>query len=241
MFMGNCIYSTYQDNTGWAGVWPPGDMSSTAPALRPIIKGFGLKRVYDDNNNSTLYYVIPYDESYADCWSNIIYLETPQNTTYRTVKRTISEANHGWSHFRMESNIQIDNHVTKLYGLSSNNIPHTIAGESCTPLRLFGFKGRDLGDITIYGNTWEDVEWNDTIFDYCHLRLYGIRILAEDYENNPITPENAWSLDGDGVTVLHNLVPKLRSSDMKPGLLDTVTNKFYTNDGTGEFLYELVQ
>ena len=41
-----------------------------------------------------------------------------------------------------------------------------------------------------------------------------------------------------GETIL-NLAPALRSSDGKPGMLDTVSKKFYVNKGTGEFLYEL--
>ena len=44
--------------------------------------------------------------------------------------------------------------------------------------------------------------------------------------------------DRSGETIL-NLVPALRSSDGKPGMLDTVSKKFYVNKGTGEFLYEL--
>lgn len=35
-----------------------------------------------------------------------------------------------------------------------------------------------------------------------------------------------------------DLIPVLRISDGKPGMLNTVTGKFYTNQGTGEFLYE---
>ena len=41
-----------------------------------------------------------------------------------------------------------------------------------------------------------------------------------------------------GETIL-NLAPALRSSDGKPGMLDTVSKKFYVNQGAGEFLYEL--
>ena len=44
--------------------------------------------------------------------------------------------------------------------------------------------------------------------------------------------------DRSGETIL-NLVPALRSIDGKPGMLDTVSKKFYVNKGTGEFLYEL--
>lgn len=41
-----------------------------------------------------------------------------------------------------------------------------------------------------------------------------------------------------GETII-NLVPALRSIDGKPGMIDTVSKKFYVNQGTGEFLYEL--
>lgn len=41
----------------------------------------------------------------------------------------------------------------------------------------------------------------------------------------------------DGGVSVRNYVPKLRTADGKPGLYDTVNNVFYTNDGTGEFLY----
>ena len=44
--------------------------------------------------------------------------------------------------------------------------------------------------------------------------------------------------DRSGETIL-NLVPALRSIDGKPGMLDTVSKKFYVNQGTGEFLYEI--
>lgn len=40
----------------------------------------------------------------------------------------------------------------------------------------------------------------------------------------------------DGIEVL-NVVPCLRKSDNKPGMYDTVSQTFYTNAGTGEFLY----
>lgn len=36
-----------------------------------------------------------------------------------------------------------------------------------------------------------------------------------------------------------NMVPALRQTDSKPGLFDMVTSTFFTNAGTGEFLYEL--
>lgn len=38
--------------------------------------------------------------------------------------------------------------------------------------------------------------------------------------------------------ILFNGIPCYRKSDYKPGLYDTVTKEFYTNQGTGEFLYK---
>lgn len=37
--------------------------------------------------------------------------------------------------------------------------------------------------------------------------------------------------------LVYSLIPCLRNSDDKPGMYDTVSGTFYTNDGTGEFLY----
>ena len=42
----------------------------------------------------------------------------------------------------------------------------------------------------------------------------------------------------DNDTLVRNFIPCYRKSDNKPGLYDTVTKEFYTNQGTGEFLYE---
>ena len=65
----------------------------------------------------------------------------------------------------------------------------------------------------------------------------------------------AWNNKGTGPQYLHrglrlfslsfeqnnqliaNFIPCLRKSDGKPGIYDTVSNTFYTNAGTGEFLY----
>ena len=40
----------------------------------------------------------------------------------------------------------------------------------------------------------------------------------------------------NGVLV-HDFIPCLRMQDNKPGMYDVVTRAFFTNDGTGEFLY----
>lgn len=42
----------------------------------------------------------------------------------------------------------------------------------------------------------------------------------------------------NGTTLMRDLVPCIRNSDNKPGMYDKVNNVFYTNQGTGEFIYE---
>jgi len=40
----------------------------------------------------------------------------------------------------------------------------------------------------------------------------------------------------DGTTLVRNMIPCYRRSDLKPGMYDTVNNVFYTNSGSGEFI-----
>lgn len=40
-----------------------------------------------------------------------------------------------------------------------------------------------------------------------------------------------------GDILVREFIPALRVSDSKPGLYDTVNSVFYTNAGSGEFLY----
>lgn len=46
----------------------------------------------------------------------------------------------------------------------------------------------------------------------------------------------AWVYNDSNILVLHG-IPAQRESDSKPGLYDIVNDVFYTNNGTGEFLY----
>lgn len=68
------------------------------------------------------------------------------------------------------------------------------------------------------------------------LALFGTNIIGTFSSTN--TKARLWGFKiWDNGTLVRNYVPKLRTADSKPGLLDTVNNVFYTNDGTGEFLY----
>ena len=41
----------------------------------------------------------------------------------------------------------------------------------------------------------------------------------------------------DNGEIIRNLIPCIRNRDSEPGLYDIVTNEFYTNQGSGKFLY----
>ena len=96
-----------------------------------------------------------------------------------------------------------------------------------------------MGTVTIDDLQFENTKWNDTIFDKCKVRLYGLKIIDETAFSEPIRSNNAYEIlsNDENKVLIHNLVPKLRTSDNKPGLYDENTGDFYTNDGTGEFGY----
>lgn len=113
------------------------------------------------------------------------------------------------------------------------------------------------GGASSRGNTGErEKPYNLRFFSDGKILLDGVEIMGEVHKSkgpvntNLIMFKRANLQQGfagkilgfqayrSGETIL-NLVPALRSSDGKPGMLDTVSKKFYVNKGTGEFLYEL--
>lgn len=65
-------------------------------------------------------------------------------------------------------------------------------------------------DFNIFAQNWGG-------YGYYIFRLKGFNVLSQQEDIN--------------------LIPALRLADSKPGLYDIVNNVFYTNAGTGEFLY----
>lgn len=69
---------------------------------------------------------------------------------------------------------------------------------------------------------------------------YSVIINGGNQQNNTIWPGNSsWKsvkLWYDS-NLVRDYIPALRISDLKSGLYDLVNNQFYTNAGTGEFLY----
>lgn len=60
--------------------------------------------------------------------------------------------------------------------------------------------------------------WSDTLSNYGKGKIYGFRF---------------W-LNGE---LISEMIPCYRKADSKPGMYDTVRQRFYTNSGTGEFTY----
>ena len=113
------------------------------------------------------------------------------------------------------------------------------------------------GDASSKGNTGNrEKPYNMRVFSDGKILLDGVEIIGEVHKSKGSVNTNlylfiranlntgfAGKILGfqayrSGKTIL-NLAPALRSSDGKPGMLDTVSKKFYVNKGTGEFLYEL--
>ena len=108
----------------------------------------------------------------------------------------------------------------------------------------------------IYGIYTREKPYNIRFFSDGKIMLDGDEIMTEVYKDKQPVNTNMYlfiranlqqgfagkilgfQADRSGETIL-NLVPALRSIDGKPGMLDTVSKKFYVNQGTGEFLYEL--
>ena len=108
----------------------------------------------------------------------------------------------------------------------------------------------------IYGIYIREKPYNIRFFSDGKIMLDGDEIMTEVYKDKQPVNTNMYlfiranlqqgfagkilgfQADRSGETIL-NLVPALRSIDGKPGMLDTVSKKFYVNQGTGEFLYEL--
>ena len=113
------------------------------------------------------------------------------------------------------------------------------------------------GDASSKGNTGKrEKPYNMRVFSDGKILFDGVEIMGEVHKSKGSVNTNlylfiranlqygfAGKILGfqayrSGKTIL-NLAPALRSSDGKPGMLDTVSKKFYVNQGTGEFLYEL--
>ena len=107
-----------------------------------------------------------------------------------------------------------------------------------------------------YGISVREKPYNMRVFNDGKIMIDGAEIMDEVYKAKHPVNTNLYlfiranltkgfagkilgfQADRSGETIL-NLVPALRSIDGKPGMLDTVSKKFYVNQGTGEFLYEL--
>lgn len=99
-----------------------------------------------------------------------------------------------------------------------------------------------LNVSTIEGNSYLDVNGTRIITstDSTGRSATGLYIFYDGWSkanNREKSKVKLYNLSITVNNVMHNLVPALREQDNKPGLYDTTDNVFYTNAGSGEFLY----
>ena len=90
-------------------------------------------------------------------------------------------------------------------------------------------------DSTKYTAEWNEFVQPETIVG--GMALFG-RMFADTGEISPYSSMRIYSSQiYSGSELLQNMIPVVRKTDNKPGMYDTVSGKFYTNNGTGEFTY----
>ena len=75
-----------------------------------------------------------------------------------------------------------------------------------------GFSGTSVGTIPILGVLYQGAYYGRNV------RMFSCKIY-------------------DGSTLVRDYIPVIRITDNKPGMYDKITKEFYTNAGTGEFIY----
>lgn len=130
------------------------------------------------------------------------------------------------------------------FGLSSYNhyrlITSNAAGYASNAGINVDYTIGDISEIALHGTT---ISYNGTAYTY-QRTIQGIITskiaIFGSFAANAVTEiPNAkvyYYRLFDGDTVVFNGIPCVRKSDNKPGMYDTVSKTFYTNDGTGEFI-----
>lgn len=86
-----------------------------------------------------------------------------------------------------------------------------------------------------YENTWN---LSTTTFDTSMTYILFARGYRSQGTINPYWSGRIYYFKMSvGTEIVRNFIPCIRTSDNKPGLYDTINSTFYTNQGTGEFLY----
>lgn len=117
-----------------------------------------------------------------------------------------------------------------------------------------GYKNLYVNSTYVATDVWHIVTmaYNNIIIDGTAMSLTGsaniisnlpMKLFATDFSDLQTSPSNFFigrirnfSVKSNDTYLMH-LVPTLRTADSKPGLYDIINNTFYTNAGTGEFLY----
>ena len=224
--------------------------------LIPCLDTHSVPCMYDTVSKQTFYnqgtgeFRYPIDEKYTP----VEYLES---TGTQYIDTGIKLSNN--------SNVEINAKLTAtskrksyyLFGSSLDQKRYMIAVGSTTDKYLADFKNssyRINSSVSAFDSAFHIHKINNLNY-YIDNILQGSQtsLNFSDTENAYLFDVRGRSTDGsvgvqawqikyckiyDNDTLVRNFIPCYRKSDNKPGLYDTVTKEFYTNQGTGEFLYE---
>lgn len=160
---------------------------------------------------------------------------TYSGTYYYTVDCEINDENdnemfgmdHYYSHsvfvWRSIYQIGTDRYNIVNTGISAGQRVNIIIDQSTKTISIDSLSHTFTGDFypinsvypVLLGAYWSS--WSDSIFGYGKGKIYSFKY----YESGKL---------------VRDMYPCIRKSDNKPGMYDIITNQFFTNSGTGEFI-----
>lgn len=186
----------------------------------PYIESTGTQYIdtgYTMSSDRAKYYI---DFTLTDDSSGQILFGSQKSTSpkYTGMLQTLSKGNLAFS---CGNTVQVENYSVapeKIYSfyteiLSSTECRTRMGSETVNSMYSGGINKNN--SITLFAG-----RVNGTPKNFAKMRLHRFQIHQ----------------DGG---IVRDLVPVVRLSDKKPGLYDRINNRFYTNNGTGEFEYNL--
>ena len=161
------------------------------------------------------------------------------NTTFSITSAALSiETNNvvaGYSSGDVKGRTQFSYSTSMFYGWGSGYTSSSLPLNTSKHTLTLSKDAFVLDDITVYTPSSSDFSSVSSLCLFARCIGSGNEIQV-GYLSNGM---RIWRLDiTTDNTLVRDFVPVYRESDLKPGLYDLVNKQFYTNAGTGEFLYE---
>ena len=148
----------------------------------------------------------------------------------------------------------------KSYYIGVHNNGSRVAGITKSAVNTVAVVGYDRGTTSVEVN--QDAEWNEVFIDrksktvtadgatvsmngsfgwystnQVEVPLFGQKVAQTNVVNCSKVSIAYCELYDDDMTLFRNFIPCYRKSDGEAGMYDLVTDTFFTNSGTGKFLY----